>query len=520
MMTAFFPPILPEEPIGYYHDRIEAYGGIGNCRPVRAKHLGAPGRSVDLRLPRNLNCLMRVLTFAFPNMQLWDLARLHTDYPYYAASLSEPARKNLLARMCNYKSGPLRPLRALPGEDAFLARPLWCRVCQAEDEEAFGCAYIHRYSTLPCVGFCPIHGIPLIPQGTPEAGSIPTICGALANTLAFCRASSELLQSSQPAYHLLKVLSRLADAGFLTKTGRVRMQSLAEAVAVSYAEGFLQPTLTAMTRDVNGVNAWLKVAVASNCHPVHYLLLMGGIRGAVMPSAQPAAPRSVNDKCARALEDVRRGISIRSVSERIGVTDNTLLCRVRAAGIPYKARAKRLFPPEQRQILQSLARGESVADICKWNCVSVSSTYRILASSVDTQRKRRQALLTQEGKRHRSAWLRLVRFNPRASRSELRRLESATWAWLRRHDPTWLQEHEPIPISGGGPRAMSLPSNEETAEAIARLKNACFKLCGPRPLTMQRVLDAAGIPSAAHTRLLRRDSYRAALIRHVGAFCR
>ncbi|WP_423748781.1 TnsD family Tn7-like transposition protein [Cupriavidus necator] len=201
-------------------------------------------------------------------------------------------------------------------------------------------------------------------------------------------------------------------------------------------------------------------------------------------------------------------MSVRSASETVGVTVNTLLRRVRAAGIPYRARVKRLFPPEQQQILRALARGESVADICRCRCVSASSTYRILASSADAQRERRQALLAQSGKAYRSTWRCLVRANPHASRSTLRQLEPAVWAWLSRRDRIWLEEQEPPPLRSGGPRAKSQPSNEETAEAIARLRSARFDSTEARPLTMQKALDVAGIPSAAHTRLLRREVYK------------
>jgi transposase-like protein len=511
MMTAFFPPILPEEPIGHYHDRIEGYAGIGSCRPIRTEHLGAPSRSVDLRLPRNLNCLMQALTVVFPRMQLWDLVSLHTDYPYYAASLSEPARVALLARMCDYKRGPLRPLRALPGEDAFSARPLWCPACKSEDEKAFGCAYIHRYSTLPCVEICPIHGIPLMPKGTPEAESFPIVGGALANTLHFCRASCDLLLSHQPTYHLQDVKSLLSNAGLLTKAGRIRVRSLTESVVLSYEDGFVQPTLTALTHDIDAIKAWLKQAMAPDCHPVYHLLLIGGLCRVTKHALQLPVPPFPSEKYARALESVRHGVSVRSASKSIGVTDNTLLRRVRAARIPYCVRAKRLFSAQQREILSSLVRGGSIADICRAHGVSVSSVYRILASSPDAQRERRQALRTQLTKRYRAAWICLVDANPHARRTELCQLEAATWTWLRRHDRIWLNEHEPLPERGGSPRTKSQPSGVEEAEAIARLRGITPPLGRPRPLTTQGVLDAAGIPSAAHARLLRSESYRAEL---------
>lgn len=519
MITAFFPPLLPEEPLGCYHWRMAAYAGIQNCRLVRAEHLGAPGRAVDLRLPRNLICLMQTLSCTFPNMPLSDLVSLHTDYPYYAASLCESARKALLARMCNHSDGPLRPQRALTGEDAFLAQRLWCRKCITADEEAYGCAYVHRYSTLPCVGLCPIHGIPLLQQCVPGVEPPSTADNAFANTYDFCRASNELLLSPSRIYHLPRVLAHLADTGFATKAGRVRMRSLAEAVALTYSDGFQQSTLTAMTCDDEHVKAWLTSVVSPNCHPVHYLLLMGGIRPrtAIAPTLSRRSTIAADEIYVRALDDVRRGMSVRSVSDRIGVSEHALLCKARAAGIPFKARAKWIFSLQRRQVQDALARGESIGKICRRQGISLSSAYRILAASTETRRKREAALLVQQLERYRSTWLGLVSAHPFASRSELRQREPSTWAWLSRNDQAWLVAHEPNPQRCYGHRGASVPSAGETAEAISRVRSAVAKLGKLRPLTIQRILDAAGIPSAAHVRLLRSGTYKAELTRQVSA---
>ncbi|WP_455279076.1 TnsD family Tn7-like transposition protein [Cupriavidus necator] len=517
MITAFFPPILPEEPIGYYINRIEGHCGIGNRRPVRAEQLGAPGRRVDMRLPRNLNQLMRTLSLAFPDMCVWDWLSLHSDFPYYAETLSKTGRESLLAHMCSYKSGPLLPLHALPGEDSFLARLLWCSECKAEDEKEFGCGYVHRYSTLPCVGFCPLHETRLLPENLAATIAPQTSGSAFKNTLEFCRASCRLLGQTTTGgcHHLTEVQGRLEMAGLLTKAGRVRVQRLVEGICSSYEDGFLQPTLAALTHDAEAVEAWLKLALRQSCHPVYYLLLMGGIRGTWTLLVQSASLHIYEDRCARAIEEVKRGASVRSASAAAGVATATLLRRIRPVGIPYRTRAKCLFSSVQRQVLQSLASGASVAVVCKRYSISPSSAYRILASSAQVQHARRCESLAKSRNSCRSAWRSLLEENPNATRTALRQRESAAWTWLSRHDSAWLKENQPPSMRGGASRAKTFPSSAEVAEAHARLKSVEVRISSARPLTAQRVLDAAGIPSSANARLLRCESYRAELTRLV-----
>jgi len=515
MISAFFPPILPEEPVGFYISRIEGCCGIGNPRPVRAEQLGAPGRTLDTRLPRNLSQLMQALSIAFPSMTLWDWVSLHSDFPYYAASLHSLARESLLTRMCSYKSGPLLPLHALPGEDSLLARPLLCSECRAADEKTFGCGYVHRYGTLPCIEFCPLHGIRLLRAGSQGAIACPTTGRALDNTLEFCLASCRLLESVAVESHLVEVRSRLELAGLLTKSGRVRVQWLVEAINSAYCDGFLQPTLAALTLDADAIESWLRLALRQSCHPVYYLLLMGGIRGTRTFPAQTSSMRTNDYRCARAIENVKCGVSVRSASAIAGVATATLLRRVRSAGIHYRTRAKRLFAPEQRQVLQSLAAGASIAIVCRRHRISASSAYRILASSAQTQRARRSESLGRMRERFRSAWCSLLEEHRDAMRTTLRHLEPAVWTWLRRHDDTWLQKNQPLSTRGGGPSTKILPSSEEVTKALARLKEADARLSGPKPRTARRVLDAAGIPSAAHARLSRCEGYRVELTRIV-----
>lgn len=140
---------------------------------------------------------------------------------------------------------------------------------------------------------------------------------------------------------------------------------------------------------------------------------------------------------------LRRSPSVKLASDILGISISSLLCLCHEHGIPVSTRPKRIFEAKWREIAEHVLLGMSTAEIATKCGVSLSTVYRVTASTLggkaanqDTKSKTRLLAARQ-------VWQCAVAQHPLHTATELRHRHLADWSYLYRHDRAWLVLHSP-----------------------------------------------------------------------------
>ena len=156
------------------------------------------------------------------------------------------------------------------------------------------------------------------------------------------------------------------------------------------------------------------------------------------PRPSPVGEGQYSERCIRDLS-----LSCREAARRTGLSVNTIAARRRRLGLEVPQRAHQRVRAQQSNMLLLLVQGCSaqvVADQCG---LSVTTVYRTLVAAPALVALRDAKAFAQAQKVHRRHWIRVVNAHPMEGAKKIRERARASFAWLYRHDHTWLQDHRP-----------------------------------------------------------------------------
>lgn len=479
---AYAPALLPDELLYSWLARLAALNAMGGPRDVLLRIFGCRTLVPSVDLPTRLLAVERRLGgwLAFPTLDalLEDGTLLPYHRPFLTAASHSRVRHSLL-------HGDGKGLKTLMGRVAnrFGAHPALrsCPDCLDDSWRRHGAFYWLRRHQLPGVNCCSIHGtllqcVPLQARTHRQRLLLPaamagTPCRdrADARQLRFAQLSQDLVEAALPVIAPLQRAATYRDAalglGYGTRRGRVDLPALAGALRRRFDDfdGFEhQSRLLATPAHPLG---WLRPLFERpqrSLHPICHLLLIEFLFGSVaafnsacvlcVPVSHDAPPaqavevpghESEADSLAIEREAALRdpSLSCRNVAARFGQSVTTVVSWRRAHSIEIWERRKSLHPAVIGRVLQGLESQTSLPAVAAQAGVSLSSVYRILAQHPDAPRPRQGMTDGAQVALRRARWtaaLKACRAEGAGGVSAARTRAGADYAWLYRHDRTWL----------------------------------------------------------------------------------
>ncbi|WP_060857686.1 TnsD family Tn7-like transposition protein [Caballeronia sordidicola] len=390
------------------------------------------------------------------------LLQRHTHYHYYCRGLPDSRVAEQRARLLGKLHGPVRlcrlPVMLTPSEGEYLV----CPECERESVAVYGFGYVHRVHVAPFVSVCARHRRPL--DSSSRQGllfdqycrSTPTEY-QLSKAVEFANRSIECIEDDIVGglYQKSCVRQSLTDSGWITASGRMRLDALIDTFVCFYSGAFVDIRLMLLTSSHEHVGNALRALMRDDraMHPAWCILMAWFARDCSFASlVSRKAIEQVSEQAdaghAPAVDagTVRNLLSQHGTLTKVAEVLHTsvhqvsLLCRL--AGIESSVRSKVLDDSMLESIVTLLKAGKKPVDVSRVTRLSITTIYRVIAAIPDLAFPRDHAALDRIEKT-KQAWLALVEQFPHEGVSSLRRRDPASYARLRRAAHPWLKQHSP-----------------------------------------------------------------------------
>lgn len=155
------------------------------------------------------------------------------------------------------------------------------------------------------------------------------------------------------------------------------------------------------------------------------------------------------------LAAVAAGASIRAAAQATGVSTTTGVRWARQNGIEFTARPKSINIAVLGQLRAELANGEDRSTVAQRHGISLTSVHRLLSTEHGLLELWRGARHETARRKHRQTLGDVVAANPAQSAKQIRTAAPASWAWLYRHDRSWLTDAMPSLWTAGSDSSRS-----------------------------------------------------------------
>ena len=498
-MLGFFPTPYPDEILYSVFARYHVRSGNTSPKWTLQELFGSRSTSAIIDLPCNIDNLINrmPLESKFTQEQLiYD----HTLFPFYSPFLLSDRASLVFDSMKGNKGGDIHSRTGIMASSITTPAYLrFCPVCFQEDIELFGEPYWHRIHQVPGVLVCTTHNEVLhnsnvsalglnkhlfITAGEENCISKPRIVkfsGDTMEKLLFLANDvvwllNQKLLTNKAGYYREKYLNLLIEKNYATPNGRVDQKELLDDFVSFYGSDFLTSVQSMVRYDKY---SWLASIVRKHrktFHPIRHLLMMRFLAGSpanffenctsYKPFGYPPWPclnaaadhylkPVVNDITITHCCDTKRPVGTFSCScgfvfSRRGPDTNKddifRIGRIKSFGPTWEKRLKELVESNKltvRQIARTLKVDDKTvkryADKLSLNAPWIRNTPSLELPDQEKQNER----LQQNKEKHRVIWKNLQDKQPELSKTSLRRLLPATYAWLYRNDRNWLDLNSP-----------------------------------------------------------------------------
>jgi hypothetical protein len=519
MNLSILPPILEEEMLSAYIDRLLSVHPRLTKRSVVATIFGRPWRDASVQLPKHIDWAARCFGDSLSSETTSQWIAAHTLYPFFANFLSEPAQQKLYLRMV---SGGYGPLHQCGGR--LVPRRKFVRVCQdcaRSDIDEFGFYRIFRSHMVCYVNCCAVHNRTLIEVVECNAWSAPPDSTSFNNTphpraQLISRIASELIQR-QPQLGLKNALHEetavgLNMLGLLTFTSRLKMRLALSLLREHYANVPLSAPFQE-TLNSSHLEVYLRSTIASkrSIHPAAYLLLAAFIQECSGELANRAAVTTVpwTTRTARPTQEelyrLLKGFkTLSSASVFLNSSVTTLSTVARKYGLDFGFKPSSATDGVRQEAIGLLRGGMAPSLVAQQLQISISAVYRIRRANPELVSELSVRGFERQRTKRRESFLALAITHPGLGGASLRARDKSLWAWLYRNDRVWLTEHTPEKSRAHAhghhslwPRleTMLLPIIEEAIRSMVARKHeritltALFRVAGVRQIAQQKLVE-------------------------------
>jgi hypothetical protein len=496
----FFPDPYEDEILYSVFARYHIRSGSTSPKATLGHLFGNTSACAIIDLPCNLGALVDGMPERW-GYSVESLIYGHTLFPLYEPFLLVTRAGQIFESMKGSRGGSIHTRAGIMASSVVMPRFIrFCPECVKEDKANHGELYWRRLHQVPCVLVCPqhkkvllnstalVHGLnkhEFVPAGEENCacrGSENSYSDnvlekliTLADDVSRLLATRNILNSDG---HQKTYLSRLADLDLATATGRVYQRDLAEAFVGFYGLEFLKAVQSCVLP--GDENTWLADIARKRRkaqHPIRHLLLIRFLGGSVewlksnpavagpfgkgpWPCLNPAAEHYresvVGDLKVSHCYDTKRPVgtftcscgfvySRRGPDQALG--DKVRIGRIKAFGPVWDAKLRSLVEQEMLGLNETARRlGADPMTVRKYaNLLGLAFCWktRTTAKIEATSNKRSADDQIEIEHKHRKVWIGIQEQHKNASKTRLRNMAPGTYAWLYRHDRSWLNHNSP-----------------------------------------------------------------------------
>lgn len=518
MSISILPPILEEELLSAYIDRVLTVQSRLTKRDVVATIFGRPWRAPSVQLPKHMSHVAEYFGDSLSTETCSQWIAAHTLYPFFANFLHEQAQEKLYQRMVLGGYGPLHQCggRLVPRRKFVRV----CVDCAQSDLKEFGFYRIFRAHVIPYVNRCAIHNRPLIEVVEYIAWSVPhDLMGSTNTTQTQAQLISYIssgLMKSQPR---LAARGRLQEAirgkldvlGFLTPAGRLKLRTALPLLRGHYSTALLSTPLRE-TLNSSNLATYLRSTISSrqNIAPAAYLLLAAFTQERSSTSSEQVVmstsavlkrgARPTREELCAALTDFK---SLRSAAVNLNLSVTTLSVVARKYDLEVGFRPSTATVGVRREALRLLRDGVAPNLVAQQLQISISAVYRIRASSAELANEISLKRFEQQRAKRRESFLALATTHPGLTGTGLRARDKPLWSWLYRNDRAWLIQATPAKsVPRAGVRPSIWPALESVLFPIIANAINCMVKKNRERITLTAIFKTAGVRQIARRKLV------------------
>jgi hypothetical protein len=406
-----------------------------------------------------------------------DLAIAHTLLGHFAVLLPRQEADLIIASAVHEKTPRLRLRLGIPGGKLGGANWLkFCSACVEQDHMMFGRPVWHCLHQYPTAILCHIHKVPLTIAWhpitpvhrtewvTPLTGFSEAITYKVTNSESHDVLSSltdatvsftELGPAGLDAQRVVATLRRRAfELGALTSAGSIRRPQLSAALHRPFSEiktCFEGMGVCSIPCDLEAIIRIIMNSVRPSRHPLKQLFAITTFFGRwdefrtaydrelPAPPLAPAgdSPVAIDPQAKVFVQSVRHGVPVVANAHMDKPTTTAHATTTRLA--PYKARARKLRPGMISRAHALLMRGTNPRKVAAAISASPAEIYYLLSCDADLKVAWQKSRDDEQRARCRQRFLDAVKNYPNATIKDVRKSIRNEYAWLYRHDRTWLQ---------------------------------------------------------------------------------
>jgi hypothetical protein len=454
------PPFPDGEIVNAFLIRVLRYGGSASlakvCRQLLRRQPGLDG------MPSYLGRFYQELGYLYGDLEA--LINKHTEFNFFACGLPQGRIAAQRARLIEAHSGPVRlcrlPLLFSVSENRYLQ----CPECEREQMREFGFTFIHRRHGAPFVNVCPIHGIKLRPSSGQE-WLYDAKCQMSPNdyqkgmTIELGKRIEQCMEkpAAQSKYHKDSVIQLLKTSGWIGDDGRFCEIKFCTEFAKYFAGAFADIRLEVLCQSEryigHAARALLRFERAlhpewcvlftwfTEHNPCPRQLSRKPLESSNLIPKQLVARSSLPGQDAVEVELGKRR-TLTEAAAALGIATTTLTTLCGRFDIAVGKRPKKLRPQLLAQIKAALENGKNLTEVAKECDVSISTAWRqrviskIIPPSPEEVQAKHVAIAKQQ-------WLSMIRSNPGASTTALRKMDGSVYMRLLRGDKAWLESNKP-----------------------------------------------------------------------------
>ncbi len=545
---------LPDETLFSWCSRYHRLSANGDPRATRRQLFGELRAAGAHDLPSGIDKLVERTQGILGSAE--DIVLQRTLLPYYLPFRRRDQADEAILRMRSPNISSLKFQLGLLTSGLGASHPLkYCPACVCEDERSHSVAYWHLVHQLPTVFVCPVHGISLSGVQPPRGRSGPigwtlpgdhntdapndgegiefrNVDSGTSRLHRLAGMSASLIHADPAHFAEASKLGNVLRERLLAQVPRGRRRGINWRKTLTGAKNHFNQTRAAEEFDClrsltteSGIRRIL--AGRSLSHPVRYMTLIEWLfrdwqsfveaydQAIMPPSFRQQETRLVRSPChdsrrREAVESIRAGaMSITAVARRLSVGYYTVAGWVADEDMIPQRRPKSLEPSLRSTLVHMLNEGSEKARIVKELNVSISTVNRVLRTEPGLTAQWRKVQLWKRREDSRAKWQAALGQLPGASVCLIRKLASAEYAWLYRHDRKWLQasienrENKPVKMNHAAVRMHHLDQSlahavEQIALTLAEEKKApCVRwedLIRELPTLKTRKIDSRRFP--------------------------
>lgn len=488
-VEGWLPAWLPDETLYSWCSRYHQACGNALARVTCAQLFGAAGRGSAHDFPAGIDGFVHRTDGALGNALAVIGER--TVLPFYLPWHDAQTQNRAVATLRGPRCGALKFRLGLLTSRFGANHPLRaCEVCRREDAQRYGTPYWHRIHQCPGIYVCTRHGTALrtarvksngvgrflffLPEDRHLAPAPRIESMALTALVRLARCASMVLDAPpstqfEPARLAMAYVARARELGLTRGDRSLALTPLAHAYAAATAPLACVDALVPALGDAETIRdrvARLFRAPRGRTHPLRHLVLITCLfpdwsdfmrvyhaeqRMDSRPQKHARTAGARDETRERFLREVlRRGASLTAAAASTGIAVATAQDWATRAGVRVPIRPKRLRPNLRNRVVAALKRGQEQAVIAETLQIAPSLVRAVLRTELGLRDEWHDAQLRARREHWRRA-LRMLRLrHPRWQRKELRGCFQAGYAWLRRHDRSWLERALPKPTTRGG----------------------------------------------------------------------